>query len=63
MMVRGLYSNLAKAYKSFANWLSCHEQYEMCGYTRQITHRSICEEDDPNNYLTEIQIPVRKISK
>lgn len=60
MMVYGTYDNIAKAYHSFVYWLGEHSQYEMYGLSRQICHRDHTNEENPDNYLTEIQIPVRK---
>lgn len=58
MMVRGKYSNLATAYHSFMYWLDENPQYEMSGLTRQICHRDHTNEENEEDYLTEIQIPV-----
>lgn len=59
MMVRGTYSNLAMAYQTFVFWLDEHPKYEMNGLTRQICHRDHTNEENEEDYLTEIQIPVR----
>lgn len=60
MMVYGPYEHLAKAYEQMAYWLNEHQQYEMCGSSRQISHKGPEEGTSPAEYLTEIQIPVRK---
>lgn len=60
MMVYGPYENIGLAYQSFAYWLEQHAQYKMTGLSRQVCHRGPFEENDPNNYLTEIQMPVIK---
>ncbi|RDU24042.1 MerR family transcriptional regulator [Anaerosacchariphilus polymeriproducens] len=57
-MVYGPFENIASAYLSFAHWLMQHKQYRMIGQNRQICHRGPWNEVDPDNYLTEIQIPV-----
>lgn len=57
-MVYGPFENIGKAYLSFANWLSRHPQYQMGGHSRQIVHRGQWNEDNPEKYLTEIQIPL-----
>lgn len=57
-MVYGDFYNIAGAYKAFAKWLSENSQYKMSGQTRQIVHRGPWNEEDPEKYLTEIQIPL-----
>lgn len=64
MMVKGPYTNLEKAYKFLIYWLNSHNHYKICGKSRQICHVSNEEpfyNKNPENYLTEIQIPVLKI--
>ncbi|WP_061316367.1 MerR family transcriptional regulator [Clostridium botulinum] len=58
MMVRGNYGNLNNAYQSFLYWLEEHPQYKMNGLSRQICHRDHTNEENEDDYLTEIQIPV-----
>jgi len=60
MMVYGKFENIAGAYISFANWLQEYNQYKMKGQTRQIVHKGPWNEKNPENYLTEIQIPMEK---
>ncbi|MDR2939263.1 MAG: MerR family transcriptional regulator [Clostridiales bacterium] len=60
-MVYGPFENISGAFYSFANWLSGHSQYKMSGPNRQIVHRGPWNENNPFNYLTEIQIPLEKI--
>jgi DNA-binding transcriptional MerR regulator len=62
IMVVGPYERLKHAYASFANWLDESKEYSMLEPTRQVSHRGPHEETDPNNYVTEIQIPIQKIS-
>lgn len=57
-MVYGPFENIKPAFESFAHWLSEHEQYKMAGLNRQICHRGPWNEEEPDKYLTEIQIPV-----
>lgn len=57
-MVYGPYSNISKAYKEFAYWLEQHREYEMQGENRQICHVSMCHTENPNEYITELQIPL-----
>lgn len=59
-MVYGSFSNITNAYLTFARWLKDHSQYEMKGQDRQIVHRGPWNEEDPQKYLTEIQIPLVK---
>lgn len=60
-MVYGKFENIAGAYFSFANWLQEHNQYKMSGQSRQIVHQGPWNEKSPDNYLTEIQIPLERI--
>ncbi|MDH6366411.1 MULTISPECIES: MerR family transcriptional regulator [unclassified Breznakia] len=57
-MVYGEFSNIAKAYQTFASWLEKNDQYTMAGSSRQIVHRGPWNEENPDAYLTEIQIPL-----
>ncbi len=60
-MVYGPFENIKGAYLAFAGWLQTHNQYKMRGHSRQIVHRGPWNEDNPDNYLIEIQIPLEKI--
>ncbi|GAA0398420.1 MerR family transcriptional regulator [Paenibacillus motobuensis] len=60
-MVYGSFENIAGAFLAFANWLQEHNQYKMTGQSRQIVHRGPWNEENPDKYLTEIQIPLEKI--
>ncbi|MEL7656783.1 MAG: MerR family transcriptional regulator [Bacillota bacterium] len=60
MMVYGPFENIGPAFETFACWLSEHNQYKMIGLNRQICHRGPWNEENPDQYLTEIQIPVEK---
>lgn len=57
-MVYGDFSNIAGAYLAFAAWLQENSGYQMAGSSRQIVHRGPWNETEPENYLTEIQIPL-----
>jgi effector-binding domain-containing protein len=59
-MAYGEFINIAEAYTAFANWLQEHNQYKMAGQSRQIVHRGPWNEQNPDKYLTEIQIPLEK---
>lgn len=58
MMVYGPYENLAGAYQSFVNWLSRNQEYSLGETARQITIIDRRETDNPEEYLTEIQLPL-----
>lgn len=60
-LVYGPFENIAGSYASFANWLQAHSQYRMAGKSRQTVHRGPWNEEKPENYLTEIQIPLIKL--
>ena len=60
-MVYGPFENIAGASLGFAGWLQEHSQYKMEGQSRQIVHRGPWNEETPDKYLTEIQIPLRMI--
>lgn len=57
-MVYGSFSNIAGAYKAFAEWLQKNSRYQMTGQSRQIVHRGPWNEESEENYLVEIQIPL-----
>ena len=59
-IVYGAFEHIAESFSSFANWLQEHEQYNMTGQSRQIVHRGPWNEENPDKYLTEIQIPLEK---
>jgi DNA-binding transcriptional MerR regulator len=60
-MVYGDFSNIAGVYLALAEWFQNHPQYQMNGSTRQIVHRGPWNEENKNNYLTEIQIPLENV--
>jgi effector-binding domain-containing protein len=60
-MVYGKFENIAGAYLAFANWLQEHNRYRMTGQSRQVVHRGPWNEEDPEKYLTEIQIPLERM--
>lgn len=60
-LVYGDFKNIAGVYISFAKWLQENSGYHMFGLTRQTVHRGFWNESNPDNYLTEIQIPLKKI--
>lgn len=58
--VYGPYENIAPVYASFARWLEDHPALRMAGPTREVAHRGPWNVDDPQDYLTEFLVPVRK---
>jgi len=60
-MVYGHFENISGAYIGFASWLQEHSQYNMGEHSRQIVHRGPWNEENPDKWLTEIQIPLEKI--
>ncbi|MGM0213133.1 MerR family transcriptional regulator [Enterococcus sp. AZ109] len=61
MLVKGNYHQLASAYREFAYWLDQHPEYQMIKITRQVCHIGPDETDDPEEYLTELQIPLMRL--
>jgi len=57
-MVYGPYKNISIAYNEFGYWLEQHQEYRMLGENRQICHVTKCDTNDPNEYVTELQIPI-----
>lgn len=57
-MIYGPYSNINRAYKEFAHWLESHPEYRMSGENRQICHVAMNNTDNPEEYITELQIPL-----
>ncbi len=57
-MVYGEFSNIARAYLAFSDWLQKNSEYKMSGPNRQLVHRGPWNEPNPDKYLTEIQIPL-----
>ncbi|MGS5515739.1 MerR family transcriptional regulator [Clostridioides difficile] len=60
-MVYGPYENIAGAYESFCYWLDKNSDYKMSGVNRQLGHKGEHNESNPENYLTEVQIPLIKV--
>lgn len=58
-MVYGDFSRIAGAYQAFAQWLEDNARYQMAGPDRQIVHRGPWNENDPEKYLTELEIPIK----
>ncbi|MCL2851523.1 MAG: MerR family transcriptional regulator [Defluviitaleaceae bacterium] len=60
-MVYGHFENIASAYIGFASWLQEYSQYSMGEHSRQIVHRGPWNEENPDKWLTEMQIPLERI--
>lgn len=60
--VYGPFENIAPAYASFARWLEAHPTLRMAGSTREVAHRGPWNANDPQDYLTELLIPVEEAS-
>ena len=60
VMVVGPFENLAPAYNALGKWIE-ESEYEPCGNARQVCHKGPWNESNPENYLTEIQMPVKTV--
>jgi len=60
IMHRGRFEEMTKAYEALGTWLESNE-LEIYAPTRVIYHKGPWSENDPEDYLTEIQAPVKKI--
>ncbi len=61
IIVKGPYENISPAYREFAFFLEKHREYKMGGPNRQICHVSEIDTDNPEEYITELLIPLIKI--
>jgi DNA-binding transcriptional MerR regulator/effector-binding domain-containing protein len=59
ILVPGDYSNLIGAYNFLANWIE-ENRYSISGNSRQIPIKGPWNEKNPEDYLNEIQMPVKK---
>ena len=60
ILVQGEYSNVAPAFNFLGKWIE-ENGYTICGLSRQLPIKTPCNETNPNDYLCEIQVPVKKI--
>lgn len=60
VLVPGDYSNIAHAYNFLAQWIEENE-YTICGSARALPLKGACSEENPHEYLAEIQVPVKKL--
>lgn len=58
--VYGPFENIGPVYASFARWLEVHPTLRMAGPTREVAHRGPWNADDPQDYLTELLVPVEE---
>ena len=58
IIVKGPYENISPAYRMFAHWLEQHEEYKMHGPTRQICYVSPINTRNPEEFVTELLIPL-----
>jgi effector-binding domain-containing protein len=59
VLVPGDYSNIAPAYTFLAKWIE-ENGYQVAGLVRQLPIKGPWNEQNPADYLNEIQIPVAK---
>lgn len=59
LMVVGPFENIAPAFNAMAKWVE-DSDYVINGISRQVCHKGPWNEENPEDYLTEIQIPVTK---
>jgi len=58
LLVTGDYCNISPAFEYLAKWME-DKGHELNGDTRQVSITSPDNESNPDNYLTEIQIPIK----
>ena len=58
---RGPFEEMTNAYHALGKWIAANG-YGMDGATRAIYHKGPWSEKNPADYLTELQVPVRKYS-
>jgi DNA-binding transcriptional MerR regulator len=56
---KGKYEELSKAYNALMTWIE-KNGYEIANFSRQIYLRGSGEEKNPDNFITEVQLPIRK---
>lgn len=61
IIVTGNYHQLPTVYRAFAYWLDQHPGYQMSKITRQVCHIGPDETNDPEEYVTELQIPLIRL--
>lgn len=58
VLVPGEYTNISKGFEFLGKWLEENDK-EITGLMRQVPIKGPWNEDDPKNYLTEIQCPIK----
>lgn len=58
ILVTGDYSNISPAFEYIGEWVE-ENGHEICGNLRQVTIKGPWCETDVDNYLTEIQVPLK----
>lgn len=58
VLVPGEYSNISKAFEYLGKWIEENNK-EIAGLMRQVPIKGPWNEDDPKDYLTEIQCPIK----
>lgn len=59
IMHRGKFEEMTKAYEALGTWLESND-YGIYAPTRVIYHKGPWSENNPEDYLTEIQAPIKK---
>ena len=59
VMHKGPYTTLGKAYAAIMNWIE-QNGYEIIGLPRESYHDGIWNKENPEDWLTEVQLPVKK---
>jgi len=59
VLVPGDFSNIGPAFEFLGKWIE-ENNYSITGLSRQYTLKGPWNEDNPSNYLCEIQIPISK---
>lgn len=59
ILVPGDFPNIAPAFNFLGKWIE-EKGYIICGNARQLPIKGPWNESNPNDYLNEIQIPVKK---
>ena len=59
ILVPGDFSNISPAFSFLAGWIE-ENGYSVCGHSRELPIRGPWSDNNPDDYLNEIQIPVTK---
>lgn len=60
ILVYGPFEMIDGVYHSLARWLNDHPDYVINGITRQLPINGPWNRQSPEDYLTELQIPIKK---